>query len=775
MLFGCDSGGGGGGGGGGEAVGNKTIDLSGGNGTAGDGGIGNSISLYAFRDVTVKRTGGVNANFTVPGNNPKYIDCSQLSNDPDGTGNWDQFSPASDVTVNAFSSSDSLGAAGDYYLLYGSNDLKYDSDGGADAEAGDETVECIDIPSGVTVTLGLNFDSNNADSDTNHATGADRAVILLGGDLRVAGTLKTATLDTATGPDTNEPGLDPGSLQLEAHQVYVPATGTVDTSGGNNVAGRGGHGGNIDIQSYANSYGGFLEMLGTADCSGGDGTTVGGHACTLNDGVGLFSAYELYLRSYGRLIVRGSLLGNGGNGADSDGGNGGSILTEADSNLFFTGTLEANGGTGGVTGNGGSGGTVDFGSNTGMVNLTGTIDASGGNGGWDGGNASTFAAWNGYPSPIRSKATITMAGGNSTVDGNGGNGAYYEVLFYGGPLLLTGGFDGHGGDASGAGNSGGNGDAIYIEDFTGTDFGYGEGIAPDDIEMSMNIDLSGGAGESGGDAGYITVYADNNSGSVSPPAARILLKGYASFDISGGDSTSGNGGDAGYYEIYTEDTSSSIGGATAVGSIKSSVPVDGKGGDGAMTGSMSGGQGAWIQFETNGAAYVRDSDTTVAQNTAHLDLSGGTANYGGDSGGFYMYGYNEAKNTGLIDVFGGTGIMQGGEGLSWFLEMYSTENVINSGRINGAGGDATTNGMDSLDIYMYAGQRTTNSNLLDASGGDATTNGGNGGFVDLFSQGAATGNSGSIDVKGGTGTTTGSIGTIFIDWMDVTDYTDGKL
>ncbi len=64
---------------------------------------------------------------------------------------------------------------------------------------------------------------------------------------------------------------------------------------------------------------------------------------------------------------------------------------------------------------------------------------------------------------------------------------------------------------------------------------------------------------------------------------------------------------------------------------------------------------------------------------------------------------------------------------------------------------------------------------MDASGGDAATNGGDGGFVDLFSQGAVTWNTASIDVGGGAGVTRGAIGSLFIDLTDMTDYIDGKL
>ncbi len=444
----------------------------------------------------------------------------------------------------------------------------------------------------------------------------------------------------------------------------------------------------------------------------------------------------------------------------------------AEVNNYITGTVEANGGKGGPAGYGGNGSYVLLYTDLGELNIAGNINANGGDGGYGGGDSDTVDIYNGYASPFRNKANISLRGGNSTVDGDGGNGGQLLVNTYGGPLLFAGNFNGRGGDAMGAGSSGGDGSqAVFIVNDS-SDYGYGEVIGPSDIEISANMDLSGGDGDSGGNAGNINILNNADlSGDVFPPAGRVLLKGYRKFDMSGGDSVANNGGNAGELAAVTDSAYSSIDDGYVVGSIMSSVPMDLSGGDGAL----AGGQGGYFFMEAEGETYMRDTDATVARNTADLNLSGGNGDVGGDSGGFYIYGYNEARNTGDLNLTGGAGTSQGGAGLFENVEMYSTEDVANLGRIDGNGGNATTDGGNAFNVSMYAGHRTRNVNSMDASGGDAATNGGDGGFVDLFSQGAVTWNTASIDVGGGAGVTRGAIGSLFIDLTDMTDYIDGKL
>lgn len=768
-IYGCGSSGGGGGGG------NKTLSMNGGNGTTGYGGNGDNLYIDNYRDVEISTSGSVDANFSIPGGNPSYIDCTLLE---EGAANpMEQFkAPAGITNIMAYADTDALAAAGDYYMLFGNSDLKVDSNGNGIANLTDETVECVDIPNGATVTLSLNYDYNG-DVDAIESTGSDMAYIYLDGDLRVAGTLTVATLDTSTIPDTNAgAGLDSGMLRVYSHQLYVTSSGSVLAMGGDNAAGRGGHGGDIDLEGYVND-GGFLENLGTIDCSGGDGTTDGGHACADGTGTGTFWASSLYLWSDGRLITRASLIGDGGDGAGGNGGDGAYIDVEADTHVYSTGDISANGGVGGG-GWGGDADSVYFYSYTGSVNTDGDISANGGNGTTGGGDGADVEWCNNYASPIRNKATVTVAGGNATVDGGGGDGGYLYLDVYTGPILFAGSFDGSGGDAAGAGNWGGDGDYAYFYVDYDYDYYYGEAIDPGDIEISMDIDLSGGDGAYGGDAGYFDIYNYNNDYDVYPPGGRTLLKGYASMDMSGGDSTGDYGGDGGDFTAYTYSTTA-LDAYFPAGSIKSNVPMDMSGGTGSMTGGMWGGDGGYFYMEADGNAYVRDSDTTVASNRGALDLSGGNGDNGGYSGGFYIYGYNKAENTAALDVSGGNGTSNGGYGLYDYVEMYATEDVISSGKITGNAGDATNgDGYDAYDVYLAAGQQTRSTGAIEANGGNGTTSGGYGGWIEIFSQATPSIVSGAISVVGGLDTVDGSAngtdGTITVDWMDLTPV-DGTL
>jgi hypothetical protein len=742
-----------------EPVSGKVLRLAGGAGENGPGGGGGEIDVYSYRDVKFLSGGEVDASFTIPGDKPAYQACKV------------ELKPGSNLKVKAYAQNAPLAAGTEYYLIFGNYSIFHAAAGVTTAAYDYEArVGCLDIPAGVTVTLGLNHDYTH----WSHGTGQDTAYVYLDGSLRVAGTLTAATLNTAVAPQDGSK-YDSGSLTLSAQDVFITPTGRVLARGRDNAAGDGGHGGKISINASSGS-GGFLENSGTIDCSGGDATGSGtnagdgGHGCNL---AGLWWQTGNYLNSYGRMVNTGALLAHGGSG--ENGGNGGWLELNAESHLFNTGSLLGRGGDG-AAGYGGNGDWAGLYSYVGAINNSGEIDISGGDGTAGGGDAGyEIEFYNNYAAPARNSGKLIARGGDATVNGNGGSGGNLDVYIEGGPILFAGSFDGGGGGAAGAGNQGGNGGYAYFYADYDYAYRYSEPMDSADIEVSADINLAGGSGDRGGFAG--TLYVDQNyHGDIFPPSGEVLFKNYASIDLSGGDSAAANGGQGGDFYVSTEDAwygdhSSSY----VVGSIINQVAVTARGGKGSNKASFSGGRGGYVNFEAEGESYVRNSEETVVRNSGAIDVSGGSGYYGGDSGGVYFYGYNLVENTAEIVASGGKGKNEGGRGLYDDVRFFATENIVNTGMITGNGGAGTAaagTGGSVYDLDMYAGGVIKNSGDLLLAGGDGGTYGGDGGWVDLLSQYAPTVNTAaSISVQGGAGSSkanNGEHGTILIDWMDMT-------
>ncbi|MDD2320206.1 MAG: hypothetical protein PHO83_09160, partial [Geobacteraceae bacterium] len=473
------------------------------------------------------------------------------------------------------------------------------------------------------------------------------------------------------------------------------------------------------------------------------------------------SSGELYVASYGVAINKGAIESNGATG----GGSANYVVLVAQTFVYNTGAIRADGADN-AEGAGGSGGLVGVGSYFASVYTSGTLSADGGDGtGENGGSAGVIevsgAPWETHKLVV---GGVIQANGGNGVGGNGNDGGDLAIYTNSGALLLNADISLAGGDSTGDGYAGGDGGYLYLAQSYEDDYGYGEQAPVEGIRIAGNIDLSGGSGSAyGGAGGYFEIETDY-AYETAPVATQVEFVGYSSISLNGGSGT--EGADAGYFEIYTEDAwTGDDYMAVPVGSIINQVPVSAKGGDGALTGGHYGGNGGYIDFEAEGEFSI---GTTEVANSGALDVSGGAGDYAGDSGGVYFYGHDKVSNNATINAAGGNGTSQGGNGAWWYVEFYSTLDIVNSGKIIANGGSGVTGGYGADWVGMYAGSHTTNSGAITANGGAGTIDGGDGGYIDLFSQYVATSNSGTLNVAAGTGGTTATNGIIWIDWVDVT-------
>lgn len=724
LLVGCSSGGGGGGVG---IPSGATVNLSGADGGPNSGSAGDGGDIYVdwYGDVTLSTaTGQVDTSFTLPGSQPSYL-----------SGN-DELVVSSDMAIAATVNGAVVGTDS-YYMVF-TNSVLYQALTGSAQIGTDTVVDSISVAAGATLTLGHNY--------------PDRVFLMLSGDVEIAGTLRVDSL-------TANP-LDSGDLVIYARQVFITPTGSVITAGGGAAAGssvRGGNGGHINLQAYLNN-GGFLKNEGILDASGGKG------AAGSDGGNGAY----IYLWSDGIAINTGSLNSSGGDG--DNGGNADYSEIETYTWLFNTGELTAEGGMG-TNGVGGAGNWIGlYGYYSGIFN-SGDLSVNGGDGTTGGGDATDgIDLYVDYSAPLVSSGTLTADGGNATgASGDGGFAGYVQFETYGGSHSITGTLSAAGGDA-GANTifSGGDGGDLYVYIWDEYDYGYGEGMSPGDVKVDAAIDLTGGDGETGGQGGDADFESSYNYEAF-PPTGTLTIYSSA-FLLDGGDALGNNGGDGGDFEIYTEDAWSGDDYTTyPVGAIRNQVMISSAGGAGADTNGYIGGTGGYLGWEAEGEYYVGSS---VLENSGAIDISGGSGDYGGNSGQIYWFGRDELNNSGTITAMGGVA-QSFAAGNSDSIEFYSTVDVINSAEIIANGGDSidSDGGDGSSYVAMYSGGHTSNSGPIFAEGGvgNMTTGiGGDGGYIDLLSQGTLTTNRATISVMGGGGLYSGSNGDIFLDLANYT-------
>lgn len=674
----CGGGGGGGGGGapGGVSVSGLTLNLKGGNGTTGTGGDAGSISVYNNRgnDLQILKSGTINSGISVPIYVP-YLGSNVL-----------------DVTSNM-----TLGVGSG--LTAGSTTVTNTSG----------TVTGIRVRPGVTLTIQPNFDTDNADSDLDPATGTREEVrISLSDGIYVEGTIKIALRDGSTAGDSLGP--DTADFRITfSGAIVVTASGKIDLSGANNPSGTGANGGN-----WWYSYPDALYNAGTITTKGGDGQTGG-------NGGGLY----IYT-GYGAAVNTGTLVADGGTATSGNGGNGGTIYFYSNdySYLCNHGVISSQGGNG--TADGGDGGYIDLYTNYGAFFGTGTI---------------------------------RNPGGNSTSNGSGGDGGSIYAYIYG-QIRLTGTLDSHGGNGAGSGDGG---DAGYIDlygDYIYSVY-YGEYYAGG-IWLGAHVNSSGGNGANGGDGYELYVYQYDTGYSVVGQEP-VVLAGYANIDAQGGSGATG-GGDGGSF--YAEvDYDSDEDGNYHAGSVENQASFNGRGGDAT---SGNGGDGSYFEMYTPYYVYVPYN--YGAKNSGNVDLSGGNGTTGGGWAGYFeIYGKYYATNTGNVTQIGGNGTTGNGGLYSSFYLNCDGGTTLNSGTLVGRGGGSTSGTARGGGSYYISGSRVVNTGSINANGASSTSGaGGYGGYIEFYSQDYPTQTSLSLlSVNPGSGTGSPTAGEIWIDGVQV--------
>ncbi|HET6146502.1 MAG TPA: hypothetical protein VFH68_03160 [Polyangia bacterium] len=391
--------------------------------------------------------------------------------------------------------------------------------------------------------------------------------IVVGGDLFVRGTLRSADLGAARQGLSLQVG---GTLYLD---------GAIDTGGAD---GNGQSAGPLTIAAQR------VAVNGQIVATGGDGTTSGGRGGDLRLTVG------------GDILLGGMISVRGGaavaTGAAAAGGDAGTVGIECDSTVTLAGILDGRGGVavaaaaggtvaGGAAGavrvgetaaptsiailtpvrltggfgaaSGGAGGLAQLEPREGNLTVATVLDASGGDSDALPGNGGLI---NGYPGPGTvdnvSTAALVVAGtvmvnGGSVMPGGAGAGAAGGVIKMvmrstngNTTVTSTGTMQSNGGRAGGANVAGGGG-LIYIFSQDGK------------ASMAGRLIARGGdasdAGGTGGGGGFVYIFTDDNhsvfTGDVpSDHVGALVIESSGFIDASGGDGNT-SGGDARHDDV----------------------------------------------------------------------------------------------------------------------------------------------------------------------------------------------------------------------------------
>jgi len=498
-----------------------------------------------------------------------------------------------------------------------------------------------------------------------------------GSYLVINGSGKVTTTPAGAGTDSGQLKLFSGGVLLNGGTVESNGrTGTNENSNGitleattflyniGAISARGdgtGNGGPIQLQAdTASLYTGTTiptQINGTIDASGGNGGGNGG-AITLFGGNPPVPA-----NGVGRVVVVGPVTSNGGNGSAGNGGAGGAITVNSFSGaVLVSANISATGGNGSGNSNGGKGGSLQLINNLGSdtanqhqispegIKITGNITLNGGAGSAGGaGGALSFSsnfANNALPGFANVEffgyQSVTLNGGNST-GGNGGNG---------GTVSLT---------------------VSSSDTIAGVDFPAGG------VSNEVTISARGGdntpksIGSSGGKGGSLQFMTPLVNGSSDP--TRTLVTNSGLIDVSGGAGDTGGG--------QGNVTIASFGNLTNLGTIIAN------GG----TGSTQGG-GIPAAAIPSQNIFVSLSSSNSIFNSGAISAVGGSGTAGGNAGGIVLASGNQTSNSAAIVASGGGGTAGGSNGNGGFISLMAELAYFPSvGSLNvakGIGGPANT-------------------------------------------------------------------------------------
>ncbi len=722
---------------------------------SGNGGAGGVIQIMAFADMSINRSGGVNASFSIP----------SISYDTGENGAVISGSTAVNVvTVEP--------SANVLYMVAGDTNL-YRSDGNG-VLADEDPLTGIEIARGAVVIFSLNSGGGTAcelvfasdvvinGSLTTAYSGADRGPLSIttSVDGSIAVGSRGSVTTTGSEGDSLTNGGNGGAINFIA-EGYLVVSGPLDSSGGSGS--QGGNAGNIELVSLNRN----IYVSADVTASGGNGISLSG---------GMANNISV-ICLHGNTGVSGDLTSRGGDSESANAGTGATVTVQAGGssmgNCSITGMITTRGGES-ETLAGAPGGPVDLRAYGGFMKISGSVNSSGGTGGTTGGpggavsmnvylGATRVTAVPMAPGDLIVGAPVNSSGGDGPTQGGDAGVIVCMINSYvdscmppSGELALygTGFLSSAGGDGDTAGGTGG---AIVI--FANPSYYYGDEVEAGNIENNAAIITKGGDSESGagGTANIIQM--------LSASHAHVGIVNRGALDCSGGDGQTTGGAGGGLIMRTALD-------------IQNYGSLDASGGNGV---SGAGGSGGMFQIDN---FMVPPTPEGSVYNNGGVDVSGGSGISGGSSGTVIVTAPNDIENNGAIDAWGGDSTGAGGSGGvgAAAIMIYNTllGTITNRGIINGWGGEATGSGggggaagacqlfstdrlFNYASIYLYGG----NSN-----GGAASL----GGTVLLRSGGIEfTWNSAPvISVVCGNGGTSADIGTIEIDFLDVTPA-DGTL
>lgn len=685
-----------------EAAGGMTVKLQGGiggNGAGNSGGSGDDFYLYKEAgggDVKVLKTGAANAAFTAKSFTPSFGAVkATVSANTDLSG-----SMLADCLATP-------PAAGALYQVINDSRL-YKSNGITTACEAEEVVTGLDVKSGATLTLGVNYTS-----------WTDWAYVRVDADIRNNGKI---TVDDFSATQR-------GNLDLESSS-YI-GSGKIETNG--TLEGQNGG----DIYVYAD-YG--LINSGAMNASGDDSTTVAGG----NAGY-IYLEGDYYTQNTGKLTARG---GNttfaGAAGGDAD-------YVELYSDwgpVFNSGAIDGRGGEGAT---GGDGADVYMYAYLGKLYNSGKMSVYGANSTVGNGGEGGYVGLEAYGGELRNSAGVLAWGGDTTdVAGSGGSGnqlyAYseYASLYEytpAGSIYWSGQIDMSGGDAvaTGTGNGGSAGD-VYAEVYGG-----GETLKANLVFLGYSkVQAYGGEGNHGGSAGSYELYNYDDEVDGSPEDAyafagnvisQAAVVAYGGNARATGTDPMGNGGRGGSFYLETDyyPTAQLVPNSQKT-THNGNVNIAGGTGRNQNSNYINYGGYSWI-WGYNGASFT---GTFNSDGGDDLGTTAGTVGYGGYAPAFNVYSeLGQAKVAGNVSVNGGDGNYAGG--YSDGVEVYgNTINVASTIKANGGNADATEVGSQGgyggyIELKATRPENSTVTGSATYAGGTGATKGTEGGYMRLIS------------------------------------------
>lgn len=544
------------------------------------------------------------------------------------------------------------------------------------------------------------------------------------GTVYISGKIITST--TGVGPNGNAGAI----VLINAARIVV--TGTIDTRGQSVLAGIGGDGGDVTLDTTGSAGGSAIFMIGgTLNTAGGSGRTQGGQGGS----VVLLGSNTVH--AYGTITTSGGAATSSASDNNVLGGDAGSLDIAADGSVDLLSTLVMAGGNASTNGDGalgGDGGILNFdGPGAGKIYSTfvmkaGTARANLAGGGLVGGAGGQFLVGVGTKTSSVEIGRGTILADAGDGPGAGGAASAASLDSEDGTFEFGCVFSTKGGNATGTGpaDGGAGGDMTFQTDSVGS------GTHSLSILITAKLDTSGGAGVGTGDGKL--------GGTIRFRAAGDVVLDAVTVTTLGGDSPSGDGGAGGAVRVE----------APLAGNPLGDLQVSGLyalgGGTSAGASSLGGLGGAGGEFNL---ACPGPNGEIVS--TAIVTTSGGQGAQAGDGGTagkiVFLSVSGGITSSGNLTALGGAGNPGTGKGGGGNDITFDTTNgsIVVSGTLVATGGSGTGAASGAAGkIHLAAatdGSVIATGTWTSNGGGNLTSTASAGGILELF----AGSNSGIVD------------------------------